>query len=95
MTGRFLSAERAYGLGLVSEIAPAEELAACGERWAQDLLKAAPLGLALTKSGLTAALGVDRLEAAVEIEDRQQALMANSGEFKARIRAFLNRMMAR
>jgi enoyl-CoA hydratase/carnithine racemase len=53
------------------------------------------MGLALTKSGLTAALGVDRLEAAVEIEDRQQALMAHSGEFKARIRAFLHRMMAR
>jgi enoyl-CoA hydratase/carnithine racemase len=95
MTGRFLSAERAYGLGLVSEIAPSEELSACAERWAQDLLKAAPMALALTKSGLTAALGVDRLEAAVEIEDRQQALMANSTEFKARIRAFISRMKAR
>jgi 1,4-dihydroxy-2-naphthoyl-CoA synthase len=95
MTGRFLSAERAHTLGLVCEIVARDELNAAGERMAEELLRAAPMGLELTKLGLSTALGVDRLEAAVEIEDRQQALMANSGEFKARIRGFLAKMLSR
>ncbi|MEI7878594.1 MAG: enoyl-CoA hydratase/isomerase family protein, partial [Planctomycetota bacterium] len=95
MTGRFLSAERAYTLGLVSEIVTRAQLMAAGERLTEELLLAAPMALELTKLGLSTALGVDRLEAAVEIEDRQQALMANSIEFKARIRGFLAKMLSR
>ena len=95
MTGRFLSAERAYGLGLVSAVVASDALEQSTDALLADLLRAAPMALELTKMGLTAALGVDRLEAALEIEDRQQTLLANAGEFKARIAAFLARLAAR
>ena len=88
MTGRDLPAARAQALGLVSEIVPRDALEATAEALVADLLKAAPLALALTKQGLNANLAAPSLEAALELEDRQQALMALGPEFAARMRAF-------
>jgi enoyl-CoA hydratase/carnithine racemase len=89
MTGRALDAERAARLGFVSEICPAEELAARAERLVDELLAASTQGLALTKHGITVNLGAASLEAAVELEDRQQAMLAGSAEFRARVAAFV------
>jgi enoyl-CoA hydratase/carnithine racemase len=91
MTGRFLSAERAQALGLISLVVAASELEAAAESLAADLLRAEPLALALTKQALNANLAAPSLEAALEMEDRQQTLMASGPEFAARIRAFLSR----
>ena len=95
MTGRFLSAARAHALGFVSELVAEEAMVAAAGGLVEDLLKAAPLALELTKQGLVAAQGVDRLEAAVDIEDRQQAMLANGAEFRGRVRAFLARLASR
>jgi enoyl-CoA hydratase len=69
----------------------ATELEAAAESLAADLLRAEPLALALTKQALNANLAAPSLEAALEMEDRQQTLMASGPEFAARIRAFLSR----
>jgi dehydration protein DpgD len=45
MTGRRMSAMRAYELGLVNEVVPAAELDGCVERWLSDLLRSAPLAV--------------------------------------------------
>ena len=95
MTGRFLSAARAHALGFVSELVAEEAMVAAAGGLVEDLLKAAPLALELTKQGLVAAQGVDRLEAAVDIEDRQQAMLANGAEFRGRVKAFLARLASR
>jgi enoyl-CoA hydratase/carnithine racemase len=95
MTGRFLAPERALALGLVSEVCAPEALEAAATRLVEELLRAAPLALGLTKHGLQAALGAGSLEAAVEVEDRQQAMLANLPEFRARVAAFLARMKGR
>ncbi|MCZ8131013.1 MAG: enoyl-CoA hydratase-related protein [Steroidobacteraceae bacterium] len=88
MTGRHLGAERAERLGLVSEVCAPDALAARAEALIADLLATNPRGLALTKHGLTANLGAASLEAAVELEDRQQAMLAGTAEFRARVAAF-------
>ncbi|MER7756441.1 enoyl-CoA-hydratase DpgD [Kitasatospora sp. NPDC097643] len=49
LTGREISAQRGYELGLVSEVAPAGELDACVDRWVADLVAAAPLAVRATK----------------------------------------------
>ncbi|MEV7996316.1 enoyl-CoA-hydratase DpgD [Streptomyces sp. NPDC086077] len=49
MTGRRMSADRAYELGLVNEVVPANELDACADRWVDDLLRCAPLALRAIK----------------------------------------------
>lgn len=89
LTGRFLSADRAQQLGLVSKIVAADQIEAAVGELIATLLKASPMGLALTKQGLNTNLTAPSLEAAVEIEDRQQALLASQPEFMASIRAFL------
>jgi dehydration protein DpgD len=53
MTGRPISAMRAYELGLVNEVVPMTELDACVERWVEDVLRCAPLAVrALKQVGL-------------------------------------------
>ena len=89
LTGKFLSAERAQQLGLASKIVAADQLEAAAGELVATLLKASPMGLALTKQGLNTNLTAPSLEAAVEIEDRQQALLASQPEFMASIQAFL------
>lgn len=92
LTGRTVTAPRALSLGLVSEVVEPEALQAAGERVVGELLAAAPLALALTKQALQTSLGAATLESAVEMEDRQQALLSLQPEFRARLQAFANRL---
>ncbi|MFM7066251.1 MAG: enoyl-CoA hydratase/isomerase family protein [Gammaproteobacteria bacterium] len=90
-TGRTLEATRARELGLVSAVVEPAELESTAERTIAELLTAAPMALALTKQALQTAQGAGSLEAAIEIEDRQQTLLALQPEFKARLEAFAAR----
>jgi enoyl-CoA hydratase/carnithine racemase len=49
MTGRHMSAKRAFELGLINETVPTEDLDACVEGWVQDLLRCAPLSIRAIK----------------------------------------------
>lgn len=91
MTGRFLDAARAERLGLVSAVVDPAGLDAAGEAVTRELLAASPLALALTKQGIEANLGSASLEAAVALEDRQQALLCHAPEFAAALKNFLGR----
>ncbi len=88
MTGRFIHADRALAVGLVSEVVNPSKLEACGRAMATDMLNASPLGLRLTKEGLRLAADAGNLEAAVALEDRGQILCANAGFFEEGIAAF-------
>lgn len=88
MTGRFVSAERALSLGLVSEIVALDKLEESGRKMANDMLKLSPMGLRLTKEGLRISIDAGSLEAAVALEDRGQILCASAGFFEEGIAAF-------
>lgn len=49
LTGRHMSAQRAYELGLVNEVVPAAKLHATVEAFVADILKCAPLSVRATK----------------------------------------------
>ena len=49
MTGRHISAARAYQLGLVNEVVSAAELDASVEHWVEDILRCAPLAVRAVK----------------------------------------------
>ena len=49
LTGRHMSAARAYELGLVNEVVPAEKLDAAVEQWVADIVRCAPLSVRATK----------------------------------------------
>jgi enoyl-CoA hydratase len=91
LTGRFIDAERAYQLGLVSRIAPRDRLAAEAQGFVDDMLHATPLGLRLTKEALNHAIDAQGLEAAIAMEDRNQILASQDGDFQEGVRAFLEK----
>jgi enoyl-CoA hydratase/carnithine racemase len=49
MTGRTMTAARAFELGLVNDVVPAGELDACVDGWVRDLLRCAPLAVRAIK----------------------------------------------
>lgn len=94
MTGRFLDADRAERLGLLSAIVAKDELREQGRALATDMLATSPLGLRLTKEGLRLSIDAGSLEAAVALEDRGQILCASAGFFDEGIEAFMDKRTA-
>jgi enoyl-CoA hydratase/carnithine racemase len=88
LTGRDLDPERALRLGLISELAPADQLEAAAAPYLEAMLATAPLGLALTKEVLNANLDAPGFEAALALEDRNQALLAQTRDFGEGAAAF-------
>jgi len=91
LTGRFIDAERAYQLGLVSRIVAPEAVEAEARGFVEDMLHATPLGLRLTKEALNHAVDAQGLEAAIAMEDRNQILCSADGDFPEGVRAFLEK----
>jgi enoyl-CoA hydratase/carnithine racemase len=88
LSGRFVTAERALRMGLVSEIVAAEKLLDAGLALAEDMLKAAPMGLRMTKEAINAEIDAPSLEAALAIEDRQQVILIDTDDHREAVKAF-------
>ena len=91
LTGRFLDAQRAHDLGLVSMVAPLEALHQEAQALADDMLRTNPLGLRLTKEALGHSMDMGSLEAVMAMEDRQQILCTQGEDFAEGMRAFLEK----
>lgn len=91
LTGKFITADRALSLGLVSRVVPEDELERTAEEDIRLMLGTSPLGLRLSKEALNINLDAGSLEAAIAIEDRNQILCANSPDFAEGVHAFLER----
>lgn len=72
LTGRFISAQEAYRLGLVNQVVAPEDLQPAAERWAEEILACSPLATQAVKQATlslwelpteTALSRVERLEA--------------------------------
>jgi enoyl-CoA hydratase/carnithine racemase len=95
LTGRFMAAQRAYELGLVSRVAPLEELNIEASALAEEMLNATPLGLRLTKEALGLAIDANSMEAVIALEDRNQVLCTQGEDFAEGIAAFLEKRVPR
>ena len=95
LTGRFMEAQRALALGLVSRVAPLEELETEARALADDMLRATPLGLRLTKEALRHAVDGNSLEAVMAMEDRNQILCTQGEHFAEGVAAFLEKRQPR
>lgn len=91
LTGRFIHAQRALAVGLVSEVVPDDQLEAAAGPYIEEMLAASPMGLRLTKEGLNMAVDAPSLEAAMAIENRNQVLCSATEDFREGMRAFLEK----
>jgi enoyl-CoA hydratase/carnithine racemase len=91
LSGRFIDADRAKSIGLVSDIIPLENLLDAGLSLADDMLKASPMGLRMTKETLNLAIDAPNLDAGLMLEDRQQVLLCETHDHREAVEAFLAR----
>jgi enoyl-CoA hydratase/carnithine racemase len=91
LTGRFIHAVRALATGLVSEVVPDVDLEAAAQPYVDEMLRASPMGLRLTKEGLNLSIDAPSLEAAMAIENRNQILCSQSPDAKEGMMAFLEK----
>jgi enoyl-CoA hydratase/carnithine racemase len=91
LTGRFIHAERARDLGLVSEVVPDDRLEETARALAEEMLATTPIGLRLTKECLQHAIDATSLEQAIAMEDRNQALCVGTEDFREGVQAFFEK----
>jgi enoyl-CoA hydratase/carnithine racemase len=91
LTGRFLEADRAKAVGLISDIVPDEKLLDTGLAFAAEMARASPMGLRLTKQTLNALIDAPGIDAALMIEDRQQVILLETSDHREAVTAFRER----
>lgn len=91
LTARSVDATEANEIGLVADAVDPELLTQRVDQTLDDLLHAAPLALDLTKQGMWLALGASSLEQAIELENRQQILIAQTADRTEGLAAFRER----
>lgn len=82
LTGRRFDAAEALRIGLLADVVAPEQLDARVSDVLDSLLAAAPLSLELTKQGMWLGLELPSLDAAIELENRQQILSARTADSK-------------
>lgn len=81
MTGRKVDGSEAERIGLISRLVPEEVLVDAAMETADAMLKKSAVGLRLTKETLNQNLNAPSLEAALELENRNQSICCVSPEF--------------
>lgn len=74
LTGDFMDAQTAFDLGMLSRVVARDDLLPTAVELAEKLAAKNPLGLRLTKEAININLDAAGLEAALRVEDRNQAL---------------------
>jgi enoyl-CoA hydratase len=91
LTGRTVDAQEAERIGLVSRVAEEGRLLDAALEVARAMLAKTPMGLRLTKEALTLNLTASSLEAAIELENRNQSMCCSTPDFFKAIEAFIRK----
>ena len=87
MTGDFITAERAYEIGLYNRVVPHDELRPEAARWAETLARGPAFGLEITKKMVLREAAMD-LESALASEVEIQAACMEHPDFREAYEAF-------
>lgn len=91
LTGRAVDAVEAERIGLVNRLAEGDRLMEVAMALARTMLAKSPMGLRLTKEALNLNLTASSLEAAIELENRNQSMCCSTPEFFKAVQAFVKR----
>jgi enoyl-CoA hydratase/carnithine racemase len=90
MTGKIIDGQEAHRIGFANRIATADELDACTEAFADELLACAPRAVGMAKRVMDAA-AKPALSATLELEVQAQEALAASEDFAEGTRAFFEK----
>ncbi len=88
MTGRTVYAEEAERIGMVSRLVDDDKLMETAVQTAEILLGKSLLGLKFTKEAIRLNLTAPNIEAAIELEDRNQSICCSLPDFFEAVTAF-------
>lgn len=92
LTGRVFDAEEALRLGLVVDLFDdTERLLEAAYAKAEQIMLNTPFGVALTKEGMWSALEIPGMQAAIDLENRQQIMASATRDHREAMVAFLER----
>jgi enoyl-CoA hydratase len=91
LTGRIFDAEEAGRIGLVTEVVPDEALLDAAYAKADEIMRNTPFGVALTKEGMWSALEIPGMQAAIDLENRQQIMASATADHREAMQAFLEK----
>ena len=91
LTGRVFDAEEAYRIGLVVDLVDDHALLDTAYAKAEQIMLNAPFGVALTKEGMWSALEIPGMQAAIDLENRQQIMASATADHREAMMAFLER----
>lgn len=91
LTGRNVEAAEAERIGLVSRVVKPEELLDEALEVAASITRHSPFGIRLTKQVLQTNVDAPSLEAALELENRNQVLATRTRDMQEALDAFLSR----
>lgn len=88
LTGRFVTAPEALELGLVTDVVADDQLLPRALEIATAIAANSPVGVALTKQALRVNVDAPSLEAALDLEDRNQVLATRTHDMPEALAAF-------
>ena len=91
LTGRLFSADEAAHIGLVTEVVPDDALLDACLVKADQIMANTPFGVAMTKEGMWSALEIPGLQAAIDLENRQQIMVSATADHVEALHAFLEK----
>ncbi|MBD3195053.1 MAG: enoyl-CoA hydratase/isomerase family protein [Candidatus Lokiarchaeota archaeon] len=92
-TGRFVEAEEAERIGLVSKVVEGddEELFRYALEMANHMINKSPLGLRMTKEAINLSMDSPSLETMIQLENRTQMLCSTSADVMEGVKAFFEK----
>lgn len=91
LTGRFVGAEEAERIGLVSRVVPDGEVVDAALEIAAQIRANSPFGVWMTKEVMWSNLEAGSMQAAIDLENRNQILTTFTEDMPEAIRAFLEK----
>ena len=94
LTGRLFDAEEAHRIGLVVEVVNDDALVDLALAKAGEVMANSPMGVALTKEAMWSALEIPGMQAAIDLENRQQIMVSATADHHEALRAFAEKRPA-
>ena len=91
LTGRLFDAAEAGHIGLVTDVVPDDALADAVYDKAAQIMLNTPFGVMLTKEGMWSALEIPGMQAAIDLENRQQIMASATEDHTEAMQAFLQK----